>query len=544
MAQGKVLIVGAGPTGLMMALALQRYQVPVRIVDKKEGITKFSKALGMQARTLEVFRDFGLDKKLLSIGHKITQLEFYKGNEQLVQVHFSHLQKTEYPFILGIAQSETERVLLQALQEKGVQVEWGTEVVGLVSHPTYVDVTFSHQQKLSYDSYSWVLGCDGLHSIVRDASHIGFMGLQDENRFALADLQIEGDLPKDRGRAYLGGKNEGLVMIFPFDQHDTRIVLDHCLLPERTTPSLEYLQKEVQTRTKQPFVLKDMTWSSTFHIQYKHAVRFSQGRCFLAGDAAHVHSPIGGQGMNTGLQDAYNLAWKLGLVYHGKANNSLLKTYHEERYKNAKRLLRITHIMTKIGARQTSLFKYLAPHIMKFVFNHQALHDRIVYRMSQLEINYRHMKLCKEYLLCPIFCRNKAFLTAPHAGDRVVNYPATLAATKKKTTLCDLLPGTKFHLVVFLPTQYASKISILEELQDLDINCPQVGKILVVQQEKDIPEQMWSNAILIDDSGKLFAEYGAKSACMYVIRPDQYIGMRSVFLSKKRFKNYLKKWFR
>lgn len=530
-----VLIVGAGPTGLMMALALERYQVPVRIVDQKEGVTPFSKALGMHARSLEIFRDLKLDDRLLAAGHPISALEFYQGLERLAKVRFDHLP-TRYPFILAIAQAETEKILLEALQEKGIHVEWNAQVVGLTPHPERVDVTISSRNCLSHSSHSWVIGCDGLHSVVRDATHIPFVGTKDEHQFVVADLQIEGGFPREVARGYLGNGKEGLAMLLPFDERKVRVVLDG--YPERTPPSLEYIQREVSQRTKEPFILQEMTWSSVFRIQYKHATLFSKGRCFLAGDAAHVHSPVGGQGMNSGLQDAYNLAWKLALVYHGKGSYQLLNTYHEERYKNAKRLLHVTHLMTKIGARQTLLFEYLTPWLLRFLFKHQEIHDQVVLKMSQLQINYRCMSLSKEYFVNPLSKKNRAFRKGPHAGERVISLPVILASTRERKTLCDVLPGTGFHLVIFLPTAYAKDKAILDQIHKLEH--PQVTKLLVVEQEH--PKE--SDGTVIDENGRLHLAYGATRPCMYLIRPDQYIGMRSIKLSQARLTRYLKKVFR
>lgn len=543
MTSSQVLIVGAGPTGLMMALNLYRYRVPFRLVDKKKGITDYSKALGMHARTLEVFRDLQLDQKMLQQGNPIQTLGFYKGDKQIAAVSFAELE-TQYPYVLGIAQSETEAIIAETLKEKGVHVEWETEVIGIEDKGHQVEATFSKQGVRSQGSYAWVIGCDGLHGVVRDQAGIPFVGIVNEEMFAIADVKIEKGFDRHVARGVISKNGIGMSLILPFGKDQTRIVIDQCTLPPHTLPSLEYINTTLQKRVRENMVVKDLTWSSVFHIQYKQAQLFSKGRCFLAGDSAHVHSPIGGQGMNTGLQDAYNLGWKLALVYHGQAHPSLLNTYEEERGENAKRLLRVTHMMTRIGSTKIPLLRFLRPHIIHRVFSCKKIHDKIVFKMSQLQVHYRKMTLSKEYFFFPWGRFGSAFSKAPLPGERVVDQKVEVASHPEHQTLCDYLRGTHFSLIVFLTDSYRSDKKELRQLQKLTEEYPQLKKGLIVRSLQDAPEEPWCGEILIDSSGKLHERYGALSPCMYLIRPDKYIGMRSPCVKSSYVKNYLTKIFK
>jgi 2-polyprenyl-6-methoxyphenol hydroxylase-like FAD-dependent oxidoreductase len=543
MISSQVLIVGAGPTGLMMALNLYRHRVPFRLVDKKKGITRYSKALGMHARTLEVFRDLQLDQKMLQHGNPIRTLGFYQGDRPIAAAKFGGLE-TEYPYILGIAQSETETVIAEMLKEKGIHVEWETEVIGIEDKGHQVEATFSKQGIHSQESYAWVIGCDGLHGVVRDQVDIPFVGVVNEEMFAIGDVKIDKGFDRHEARAIISKNGIGMSLILPFGKDQTRIVIDQCTLPPHTAPSLEYINTHLQKRVRADMVVTDLTWASVFHIEYKQAQSFSKGRCFLAGDSAHVHSPIGGQGMNTGLQDAYNLGWKLALVYHGQAHLSLLNTYQEERGKNAKRLLRVTHMMTRIGSTTSPMVRFLRPHIIRRVFSCKKIHDKIVFKMSQLQVHYRKMTLSRESFFFPWSRYGIAFRKAPRSGERVVDQQVQVVSHPEYGTLSDYLRGTHFSLIVFLTDSYRKNKKELRQLHQLTEEYPQLKKGLVVRSPQDAPEEPWSGEILVDASGKLHERYGALRPCMYLVRPDKYIGMRSLCMKSRYVKNYLKHIFK
>lgn len=543
MQDNKVLIVGAGPTGLMMALNLHRHRVPFRIVDKKEGITAYSKAVGMQARSLEAFRDFKLDQKMIEQGNPVPRLEFWGASKQIGRMDFSGLE-TEYPYLLLIAQSETERVIEQALKQQGIEIEWNTEVLDIEFNQDNARATFVCQGTQSQGSYSWVVGCDGLHGIVRDKGGIPFIGKRGEELFAVADVIMTQGPDRLAGRGFISADAIGVTLLFPLGKEQTRVVLDHCEFPPHQVPSLEYIDAIIKQRVNKDFGAKKLFWSSVFHIQYKQASFFSKGRCFLAGDAAHVHSPIGGQGMNTGLQDVYNLAWKLALVYHGHAHPALLNTYHEERSVNAKRLLHGTHLMTKIGSTKNPILRFLRPYVIHMIFGCTFIHDKIVFKISQLHVHYKKLSLSQEYATCWVTPHGKAFRKAPRAGERIVDIAIEVMDHPECRTFCDYLRGGTFHLVLFLSAFPSKCEDQIMQIEEIHTQYPQIHIALVVNNPREIPKIKWSGEVLLDSKGILHQRYGALKPCMYLIRPDKYIGMRSPTISGKRVKEYLLKIFR
>lgn len=540
----KVLIVGAGPSGLMMALSLHRYKVPFKIIDKKKSITSFSKALGMQARTLEIFKEMGVVKKILENGKPMSALKFYKGTKLLALASFARLE-TEYPFILSIPQSCTEGVLQEVLNEQGIQIDWNTELSVMQSYEDHIDVTLKKGENVSKETYQWVIGCDGIHSIVRESNGIPFLGEREPELFTVADVKIEGGIDTTTATSVIAKNNQGLVIFFPMKEGRIRIILNNCELERHETPTLEYINKIVKERFREDLIIQDLKWSSLFSIQYRKATLFSKGRCFLVGDSAHVHSPIGGQGMNTGLQDAYNLAWKLSLVIQGRAKPSLLKTYHEERWENAKHLLSITHKMTKILNVKSTFIKWLRPHIISIIINTRWINDKLVFRVSQLAVNYKNMSLSKDYCGCFFSRFGKAFKKAPYPGERVVDKPIQVLNNLDKNTLYDYLKGEAFHLIIFLTEEFESYESQVKQLMEISykIKIPEVKLAVVVYRENTFIKERWHADVLIDKKGDLHRRYGALKPCMYLIRPDQYIGMRSSKINYSRIKRYFDKIF-
>jgi 2-polyprenyl-6-methoxyphenol hydroxylase-like FAD-dependent oxidoreductase len=531
----RVLIVGAGPSGLMMALCLKEHGVNATIIDKKSSTTAYSKALGMQPRTLEVFQDLKLADKIVESGMPMPAMFFYKGSKLLGNADFSWLE-TAFPFILGIPQSITESILEEALAAQGIHVKWGTSLEQLQEMEERVFVTLNKQGSIASELYDYVIGCDGIHSKVREDLGISFKGMKDPENFALADLEIEGPIKKDGIMAIIAEDNSGLVLFFPITQGRTRIVINNCLLDPKTQPTLEYFEKIVYERTRLPLKFKNLQWASMFNVQYKKAKRFSQGRCYLVGDAAHVHSPIGGQGMNTGLQDAYNLAWKIAYVIKHQASSSLLATYHEERHANALKLLRMTKIMTTVATAHSYLLRILRPHILKFVLKRKKFTRFLTKKLSQLSNHYRSSSLSRSLLTWK--SRLYVFSKKPgiQAGDRAQDF--VLVCKKHQELFLDLISGPSLSVVIF-----ATHLkSIEKQLRQLDflVNAKfPFLQVFVILKENGITD-------LVDFTGKIcccktkdFEKYANVFPVMYVLRPDKYIGLKQESVDLKSLERYL-----
>lgn len=526
----KILIVGAGPSGLMMASCLKHHGVSFTIIDSKEKTTEFSKALGMQARSLEAFLDLGLSNQMVKNGIEMKSITFYKDINLLARIDFSSLE-SEFPFILGIPQSETEKILNENIKSAGFNVSWQTTLVDFEEEESGLSCTIDKEGKIHTEVFDFVIGCDGIHSKVREILKIPFLGMKNPENFAIADVDIEGDINLLEISTYISKDDNGLIMIFPLSKNRGRIIINNCLLEKHVVPTLDYVQGVVKERLANKISLKNLHWSSIFNVQYRKSTLFSKGRCFLVGDAAHVHSPIGGQGMNTGLQDAYNLAWKLAYVVKKKAELSLLDTYHEERNLNAKKLLFLTHKMTLVGTAQSRFLKFLRPKLIKFIANKKTILNFLINRLAQLSLHYRGLSLSKEKI-CGIFCKKYQI----QAGDRFPNIKVRSLKDGSDQSILYHLKGPEFAVILLVDhvekcTQKIQKLDFMLNGKFSDF------KYFVLTPE--LPERG------IDFSGlglsckkEDFIRLTQKEG-LILIRPDKYIGFKTDSIDPSSLEKYL-----
>jgi 2-polyprenyl-6-methoxyphenol hydroxylase-like FAD-dependent oxidoreductase len=326
----KVLVIGAGPVGLTMASELARRGVSVRIIDKSHAPSQLSKALAVHARTLEVFEQMGAVDAFLTRGFRVSGMTAWLGpGNRTAEVNLANLD-SPYPFVLDIPQSVTEEILIHHLKTFAVEVERQVELLSLAGKDDGVTAVLRHSDGREEIVHTgWVVGCDGAHSTVRHQLGVSFEGTPYPDLFALADVKIHWSLPQDRIQMFL--TTDELVAAFPYGEGRYRLMTSiHPTNGDEKpplAPTLEWFQQVVDSRCGVAATLSDAVWMDTFHSHLRHAKQTRFGRIFLVGDAAHIHSPAGGQGMNTGIQDAYNLAWKLALVAEGSAVQSLLDSY-------------------------------------------------------------------------------------------------------------------------------------------------------------------------------------------------------------------------
>src|SRR5215208_3446744 len=343
----EALIVGAGPTGLTLAAGLARFGVQFRLVDRAMDRAHESRALGVQARSLEVLQTLGLGEVLVRRGNASARLLLDLGQRRTAEARLGDfgVADTRFPFILFVSQAETEGVLADHLASVGVVVERGVELLDATPEPDCVRCLLRQPDgKEEQVRVRYLLGCDGAHSTVRKRAGIPFQGdayLQD---FVLGHVEVDGPLERNTLHSFAVGR--GVAMFFPLGSPTTWRVIGAAgnEAGRRTTSdlSLGELQQLVDGATGGGLILRDPAWLSHFRLHHRQAAHYRTGRIFLAGDAAHIHSPVGAQGMNTGIQDAWNLAWKLALVVQGKAVDALLDSYEAERWPVGRRLLRYT----------------------------------------------------------------------------------------------------------------------------------------------------------------------------------------------------------
>ena len=381
-----VLVVGAGPVGLTLACELARYRVPVRIIDKAPARTDKSKALAVWARTLELLDRAGCAGAFIAAGLKAEAAAILTSKEVIARIRFDALP-SPFKFVLMIPQSETERVLEAHLNALGVKVERSVELTGFSAGVDGVSSVLRHADGASETlETGWLIGCDGAHSLVRHTLGLTFEGDTLPTTFILADVHAAG-LNAAATEVEVYWHEDGLIVFFPISPGRFRVVAD-IGSAQRGDPTLEEVQALVDRRGPGGVTLSDPVWLATFTVNERMVDTYRAGRVFVAGDAAHVHSPAGGQGMNTGMQDAFNLAWKLALVEGGLAKPGLLDSYSAERSGVARQILadsgRLTRVAMLKGRIAQDLRNFVAHHILGFADAQHAMADRL----SETTIGY------------------------------------------------------------------------------------------------------------------------------------------------------------
>jgi 2-polyprenyl-6-methoxyphenol hydroxylase-like FAD-dependent oxidoreductase len=388
------LIAGAGPVGLTMALELARYGLSVRVVDKDEHRTDKSKAIVVWPRTLELLNRVGpeLTSRFLATGLKVSHTKMVSGGHSIADIDLSILD-SPYKYVLLIQQSETERLLEEHLATLGVHVERQTELQGFEQSADGVACRLQspdgRQESVEVD---WLIGCDGAHSTVRHTLGKEFEGSTLLNDWILADLHIAGI--EGPPAISIHWHADGILALFPLGGTRYRVIADagnstSTSIGEHQTPTLEQVQQVLTTRGFPEMAGSDPVWLSNFTINERKVADYRSGRIFLAGDAAHVHSPAGGQGMNTGMHDAFNLAWKLALVSHGVGDGELLLTsYSGERSAVAKLVLEATGKATMMallrGQAKQEIRNFVASHLLGLTPVRHLMADAL----SELSVGY------------------------------------------------------------------------------------------------------------------------------------------------------------
>jgi 2-polyprenyl-6-methoxyphenol hydroxylase-like FAD-dependent oxidoreductase len=395
----EVLIVGAGPTGLVLALWLSKLGVKPRIIDKMAEPGTTSRALAVHARTLELYRQLDLADPVINKGHKVPAVNLWVKSEREARVSFEDIgaDLTPYPFLHIFPQDEHERLLIARLEEMDISVERQTELVGYSNEGDRIMARLrgpSGQEERCEATY--IAGCDGASSRVRQVMGTGFPGGTYRQVFYVADVEASG-APMD-GELHVDLDEADFLAIFPL-AGEGRARLIGTVRDERAEHAETLKFDDVSPRAIEHLKLdvKKVNWFSTYHVHHRVAEHFRKGRAFLLGDAAHIHSPAGGQGMNTGIGDAINLAWKLKAVLAGHARDDLLDTYEIERIAFARRLVQTTDrvftFATAEGKLADLIRTRIAPVVIPALAKFDALREWMFRTVSQVTINYRRSPL-------------------------------------------------------------------------------------------------------------------------------------------------------
>jgi 2-polyprenyl-6-methoxyphenol hydroxylase-like FAD-dependent oxidoreductase len=395
-----VLIAGAGPTGLVLALWLTRLGVRVRLVDKSEGPGTTSRALAVQARTLELYRQAGLTDEVLARGWRVGAVNLWVRGERATRLAFGSVGEglTPYPFLHVFPQDAHERLLIEHLAALGVTVERRTELAGFVDDGAAVRATLRGPDGAeSLCAARFVAGCDGAHSVVRRAIGASFPGGTYRQLFYVAD--VDGAGPAFDGELHIDLDEADFLAVFPIGGGG-RGRLIGTVRDQRADAADSLTFADVSDRAMRNLKVdvRRVNWFSTYHVHHRVTDRFRGGRAFLIGDAAHIHSPAGGQGMNTGIGDAINLAWKLAAVLAGRAPDSLLDSYEAERIGFARRLVsttdRVFSFATAEGRIADLLRTRLAPLLAPVALSFAPAREFMFRTVSQITLNYRGSPLC------------------------------------------------------------------------------------------------------------------------------------------------------
>ena len=554
----QVLVVGAGPVGLFMAAELNRHGVSCRIVDKHDGPTHDTRAATIQARTLEILDSLSLADAFVPVGNVCHATATYNSDHKLIKyLTFDELDSA-FPLALLLPQSRTEEVMVRYLAHLGTEVERRVELVAFEQDEDGVRATLQPADGGQETAdVSYLIACDGAHSRVRQALGVSFSGDDYPTDFMTADVRVDCKLPWDQLAFFFAA--EGMLAFFPLPRGRAAVVADigpaqgdHSPLG---APALEDLQAIFNARTPGG-VLSDPIWRAYYRVHCRQAERYQVGRVFLVGDAAHASSNIGGQGMNTGMQDAYNLGWKLGLVLNARSPASLLDSYHPERYQAGRDMLDLTDHLHRAMLREElhlSLSEALRQKLAAVLAGHEVMQQRMRRAVAELNIGYRHSPIVAEHhRLLPRPRGGYAgalgwhdFGAGPRAGDRAADARLMLYPGREPVRFFQRLRGPTHHLVLFAGALATRKTHRqLQALADASLHAypDRIEPHLIVPHE--LPEDLLGKGeILLDARGELHHRYGARSQCLYVVRPDGYIGFRSQPPDPEALKSYFSQIF-
>jgi 2-polyprenyl-6-methoxyphenol hydroxylase-like FAD-dependent oxidoreductase len=506
-----VLVVGAGPTGLMAANLLARSGVSVRIVERRTEATRESRAFAVQARTLELMQSIKLAEKLIAKGMKADSVNIHIKGKFRGGLNFNLVDAPDTPFkyILLVPQSETEAVLSADLEALGVVIERGTDVLTIAQDTTGVTTRVRAQDGSEADIRSaYIIGADGSRSIVRTSTGIAWDGDILPQRFLLADCKVDWPLDHDHFRVFLNGPLIGLFL--PLDGMRTSRVMATDLSgsfgdEDGTTPApldLTEMQAGLSAAINMPVTLSDPIWVTRYRAHHRFVDRYREGRAFVAGDAAHIHSPAGGQGMNTGLQDAANLAWKLAAVLRG-ADEALLDTYDSERRPVGEKVVKSTGKLFNAAAGQSAakaaVRDRILPFALKIISRARPIQRKAFLGTSQRNITYTANSFA-------VAADVDKWSTGAKPGRRAPN-----AAVSDDTDTFSLITGYRFKILCF-------------------------SRAPLSDQEQTCADAMGAHLVGPDAHADAFTRYGIApktGTALYVVRPDGYIAWRSNSLDFK-----------
>jgi 2-polyprenyl-6-methoxyphenol hydroxylase-like FAD-dependent oxidoreductase len=504
-----IVVVGAGPTGALLGIELARRGVGCRIIEKAPMPPAESRAGGVQSRSLELLARLGIVDELLSVGNRVKATNFYSDSKRIMRVAYGQLDGP-FPFMLHVPQYETQRVLDRHLERLGVRVERGVELAGLSQHPGGVTLEARATDGTRHElSASYAVGCDGAHSAVRHQLQMPFTGQPYDWEWVGADVEVDWKYPESEVHLFIS--TTGVLACLPFGGGRWRLITPKVSsgFSDHGSPTLDDIRQLAAQRGPSSMNIDKPTWLGQFRASRRSAPHYRCGRIFLAGDAVHIHSPAAGQGMNTGLGDAANLGWKLGLVATGRAPENLLDTYEAERAPVAQGVIALTHAIMKVFDSTTPL-RRVRDRLVPLVSSNRLVQRKLTSRFSQHWVSYRGGPLAQS--------RASSFGGGPavQAGDRAPQVK-NLRVAGVPTSLFDLISRPEHTVLVLDDGKPASPSKLTKRL------APYKGAVTVYRVGgSDVGDQ--SEAHVADPGGDLRQRYGVRPGWVCAIRPDGHVG--------------------
>ncbi len=523
MNQTDVLIVGAGPVGLMLACELRRRDIACRVIDKYAEFPSTSRANGLQPRAVEVLDSLGVADRIAAESYRAKGFRILRGGNEVGRIEPNFDASSRMVFA---NQAVVEKALRDKLAELGGQVERRRHLRNIEERDDGIvadieDLVSGHVEQVNA---KWLVGCDGVHSAVRALLQLPFTGKDYPDQFVQADVYLEGDLPE--GFMTLWLNDEGLMAAIPFREPGLwRIAAQIFPDDDGNVPqaSIELFQRLLTERAADTSIkILEPVWFSNFVVHHRIVDHYRKGHAFLAGDAAHVHSPIGGQGMNTGIQDAYNLAWKLALVING-APEALLDSYESERLPVGRKVLQQTDVNHRLRVSGSLLADVLMDRVVFPLLRIPAIldvvGDFVLKRGAQLDVNYRASSLSEH---------TGSARKGIKAGDRAPD-GHLLDPSGRPTSVFAQFRTPDFRLLIFQGRRDAAGTQDLVAIgQRLHAATHGLVRPLVIATDNTpgTDGDVYDVAVLNDPKQRTHACYGASTPSLYLVRPDGYVGFR------------------
>jgi len=522
---------------MTLALELTRFGLSCRIIDKASAPTDKSKALVVWPRTLELLDRAGVADDFVAAGFWAKGATMYGNGKRLVHVNI-HRDDTAFPRPLMIPQNETERVLNESLLRRAVPVDREVELVECTlpqigvrkseaGADQYVVSALRHGDgREQVVTSTWLAGCDGAHSTVRKQLGIPFAGEFEPNDWMLADVHVDGPIAPDEISAYW--HSQGVLIFFPMSPGRFRVIADLGRSPgteKPADPTLDDVQRLVEDRGPAGIRVHDPIWLSGFRIHERKVNEYQSGQAFLCGDAAHIHSPAGGQGMNTGMQDAFNLAWKLALVHKGHAKPSLLASYTQERSAVGDMVLRDAGLFTRVAMIRNPVLQFMRNHMMALAGKLTAVQERAIGQLTEMAVHYPDSSLTIDH-------PGGAWHGEVKTGDRLPDAELQDPATGKTVRLLKSIGGKEHTLLVITDenAEFGGRKPEETLADQAAALVEEFGEVLqVVAVFPSLADSSRGNIAatkLVDSQGQLRNRLGVRGAAIALVRPDGYIGFR------------------